>query len=98
MSLAAGAAMVLATAPASAADKIGFIYVGPAADYGYNMSMDLGRLHVEETLGVETTAFEAIPESAEVERVMQRLITSDHNIIFATSYGYLDHAIKVGEK
>lgn len=99
LSLAAAAAMVLAaTASASAADKIGFIYVGPAADYGYNMSMDLGRLHVEETLGVETTAFEAIPESAEVERVMERLITSDHDIIFATSYGYLDHAIRVGEK
>ena len=48
--------------------KIGFIYVGPAADYGYNMSMDLGRLHVEKELGVETTAFEAIPETAEVER------------------------------
>lgn len=99
--LAAGTVLALAATasiPALAADKIGFIYVGPAADYGYNMSMDLGRLHVEDTLGVETTAFEAIPESAEVERVMERLITSDHNIIFATSYGYLDHAIKVGEK
>ncbi len=84
---------------AMAADKIGFIYVGPAADYGYNMSMDLGRKYVEEHLdGVETTAFEAIPETAEVERVMERLINSGHNIIFATSYGYLDHAIKVGEK
>lgn len=84
--------------PAAAADKIGFIYVGPAADDGYNMSMDLGRLHVEKELGVETTAFEAIPESAEVERVMERLINSGHTIVFATSYGYLDHAIKVGEK
>lgn len=88
-----------ATAAATAADKIGFIYVGPAADYGYNMSMDLGRIYVEEKLpGVETTAFEAIPESAEVERVMERLINSGHKIIFATSYGYLDHAIKVGKK
>lgn len=85
--------------PTWAADKIGFIYVGPAADYGYNMSMDLGRKYVEEQIdGVETTAFEAIPETAEVERVMERLINSGHNIIFATSYGYLDHAIKLGEK
>ena len=84
---------------AQADDKIGFIYVGPAADYGYNMSMDLGRIYVEENLdGVETTAFEAIPETAEVERVMERLINTGHNIIFATSYGYLDHAIKLGEK
>ncbi len=89
----------LIAGPAVAADKIGFIYVGPAADYGYNMSMDLGRKYVEENIdGVETTAFEAVPETAEVERVMERLINSGHNIIFATSYGYLDHAIKLGEK
>src|SRR5690606_22661371 len=85
--------MAGATVSASAADKIGFIYVGPAADYGYTMSMDLGRLQVEKAFpGVETTAFEAIPETAEVERVMERLINSGHSIIFATSYGYLDHA------
>ncbi len=86
-------------APAKAEDKIGFIYVGPAADYGYNTSMDLGRQYVEKHMpGVTTTAFELVPETAEVERVMERLIASGHKIIFATSYGYLDYAIKVGEK
>jgi len=79
--------------------KIGFIYVGPAADFGYNTSMDLGRIYVEKHVaGVTTTAFEGIPETAEVARVMERLITSGHKIIFATSYGYLDEAIKLGEK
>lgn len=98
--LAAGVLCALTFAmPAAAEDKIGFIYVGPAADYGYNMSMDLGRKYVEKNLpGVTTTAFELIPETAEVERVMERLIASGHKIIFATSYGYLDYAIKVGEK
>src|SRR5260221_14757883 len=48
--------------------------------------------------GVSTMAFEPIPETAEVERVMERLIAGGHKIIFATSYGYLDYAIKVGEK
>ena len=91
-------AAALAT-PAKAEDKVGFIYVGPAADYGYNTSMDLGRQYVEKHMpGVTTTAFELIPETAEVERVMERLIASGHKIIFATSYGYLDYAIKVGEK
>ena len=33
--------------PAYAEDKIGFIYVGPAADAGYNTSMDNGRKYVE---------------------------------------------------
>lgn len=79
--------------------KIGFIYVGPTEDFGYNMSMDLGRIYLEENMeGIETTAFEAVPETAEVERVMERLIQSGHGIIFATSYGYLDYAISLGEK
>jgi len=90
---------VAVSGPAAAEDKIGFIYVGPAADAGYNTSMDNGRKYVEEHLpGVTTTSFELIPETAEVERVMERLIASGHKIIFATSYGYLDYAIKVGEK
>lgn len=87
------------TPAAADQNKIGFIYVGPAADFGYNMSMDLGREYLVENLpGIETTAFEAIPETAEVERVMERLINSGHEIIFATSYGYLDYAISLGEK
>ena len=90
--------LLLLSSPA-AADKIGFIYVGPAADYGYNMSMDLGRQYVEKNVkDVTTSAFEQVPESAEVERVMERLVNSGHNIIFATSYGYLDHAIRVGQR
>jgi basic membrane lipoprotein Med (substrate-binding protein (PBP1-ABC) superfamily) len=99
--LAACAALGLAAiaAPAAAEEKIGFIYVGPAADLGYNTSMDIGRKYVEKTMpGVTTTVFESVPETAEVERVMERLINSGHKIIFATSYGYLDYAIKVGEK
>lgn len=98
------AALAIATAigilPAAAdQNKIGFIYVGPAADEGYNKSMDLGREYLEANLGnIETTAIESIPETAEVEQVMERLISTGHGIIFATSYGYLDYAISLGEK
>ena len=45
LALICGAAL---SAPAAAEDKIGFIYVGPAADAGYNTSMDNGRKYVEE--------------------------------------------------
>jgi basic membrane lipoprotein Med (substrate-binding protein (PBP1-ABC) superfamily) len=89
----------MAGAAAAEDTKIGFIYVGPAADFGYNTSMDLGRKYVESKVpGVTTTAFEGVPETAEVARVMERLINSGNQIIFATSYGYLDEAIKLGEK
>lgn len=90
---------VFAQTIAAEPTKIGFIYVGPVDDYGYNMSMDLGRQYIEEHLPeVKTTYFENVPESAEVQRVMERLVRSGHSIIFATSYGYLDYAIKLGKK
>jgi basic membrane protein A and related proteins len=79
--------------------KIGYIYVGPQTDMGYNYSMDLGRQYVEANIpNVKTTYFDNVPETAEVSRVMERLIQEGHKIIFATSYGYLDYAIDVGKK
>ena len=56
--LSAAFAAAIAFAPPALADpdmkKIGFVYVGPAADYGYNTSMDLGRQYLEENLeGIE---------------------------------------------
>jgi basic membrane protein A and related proteins len=77
---------------------IGFIYVGPKLDYGYNYSMDQGRLYVEKKLGVKTVSQENVPESAEVTRVMEKMIRSGCEIIFPTSYGYLDYAIELGKK
>lgn len=92
--------LALAASAATADEKkIGFVYVGPEADFGYNMSMDLGRKFLEaEMPGITTSYFENVPETAEVERVMERLVNSGHEIIFATSYGYLDYAITLGEK
>jgi basic membrane lipoprotein Med (substrate-binding protein (PBP1-ABC) superfamily) len=77
---------------------IGFIYVGPKMDYGYNYSMDQGRLYLEQTLKVKTVSQENVPESAEVTRVMEKMIRAGSEIIFATSYGYLDYAIELGKK
>jgi basic membrane lipoprotein Med (substrate-binding protein (PBP1-ABC) superfamily) len=50
------------------------------------------------TLKLQTAAFENVPENAEVERVMERLARSGYSIIFATSYGYLDPALKIAAK
>lgn len=77
---------------------IGFIYVGPRMDYGYNYSMDQGRLYVEKTLKVKTMSQENVPESAEVTRVMEKMVRAGCEIIFPTSYGYLDYAIELGKK
>lgn len=94
----AGTAL-LGSIGAAHAQTIGYIYVGPEKDYGYNTSHDLGRQFVEKNVkGVKTLHVENIPETAEVERVMERMIKSGATIIFATSYGYLDYAIALGKK
>ena len=67
-------------------------------DYGYNYSMDQGRVYVEKKLNVKTLSQENVPVSAEVTRVMEKMIRGGCEIIFATSYGYLDYAIALGEK
>lgn len=77
---------------------IGFIYVGPKLDYGYNYSMDQGRQAVETALKVKTLSQENVPETAEVTRVMEKMIRAGCEIIFPTSYGYLDYAIELGKK
>lgn len=96
MTLSACATLV---APAIHATTIGYIYVGPEKDYGYNTSMDVGRQYVEQKLpGTKTLRVENVPETAEVEKVMERMIRSGASVIFATSYGYLDYAIALGKK
>ena len=92
--------IVFAVATLSAhAATLGYIYVGPEKDYGYNTSMDRGRLYVEKNLpGTKSLHVENVPETAEVEKVMERMIRAGATIIFATSYGYLDYAIALGKK
>ena len=91
--------ILAASLPAVAETKVGFIYVGPKTDYGYNYAQEQGRLYLEEHLeNVETVAFENIAENADVQREMERMVRSGIEVVFPTSYGYLDHALKVAEK
>jgi basic membrane lipoprotein Med (substrate-binding protein (PBP1-ABC) superfamily) len=79
--------------------KIGFLYVGPRDDYGYNYAADQGRQYLEKTLPwVETVYAENVPENAEAERVMEQMIKGGAKMIFPTSYGHLDPALKVADK
>jgi basic membrane lipoprotein Med (substrate-binding protein (PBP1-ABC) superfamily) len=79
--------------------KVGFIYVGPKDDFGYNYEHDQGRIYLEKNLpGIEVMTAENIPETAEVERVMEQMIQKGAKLIFPTSYGYLDSAINVGKR
>ena len=78
---------------AGAVDTVGFIYVGPKDDFGYNQAAYEGSLAVGEAFpDVEILQAENVPETAESEAVMQDMIDNGADLIFATSYGHLEFA------
>lgn len=98
-----GAVVALALGqPAAAEDptKVGFIYVGPIGDLGWSHEHDQGRLAVEEAFGdkVETTYVESVPEGADAERVLTQMALSGHDLIFTTSFGYMDPTLNIAKK
>lgn len=79
--------------------KVGFVMVGPESDYGYNYSHNQGRLYMQSHVpNVQTTVVASIPENAEAERVMEKLIAQGNHLIFSTSYGYLESAERVAKR
>jgi simple sugar transport system substrate-binding protein len=95
------AAFSLLAGSAMAADaKACFIYVGPIGDFGWSYQHHQGLLAVEEAYGdkVETAYLESVPEGADAERAIERFARSGCNIIFTTSFGYMDPTNKVAAK
>ncbi|RLC47430.1 MAG: BMP family ABC transporter substrate-binding protein [Candidatus Cloacimonadota bacterium] len=79
--------------------KAGFVYVGPVGDAGWTKSHDDGRLAMEELDFVdESTYVENVPEGAEATRVITELAESGCDMIFTTSFGYMDPTLEVAEK
>ena len=102
-SIVVAAAVVLGMAMgASAADKVkvGFIYVGPIGDHGWTYRHDIGRQQVEAAYGdkVETVFVESVPEGPDAERVMRNMARDGADIIFATSFGYMQSMAKVAKE
>ncbi len=84
---------------AEATIRVGFITVGPSADSGFNESHARAshRLNASGD-AISSTSLENIPENAEAERAIEKLINQNNLIIFATSYGHLDAALKVAKR
>ncbi|MGC9399062.1 MAG: BMP family ABC transporter substrate-binding protein [Anaerolineae bacterium] len=76
--------------------KVAFIYVGPVGDLGWSYAHDQGRQALEEALGyVETAYSESVPEGPDVERVLRAYAEQGYDMIFATSFGYMDPVMNV---
>ena len=88
-------------APVMAADtKVGFVYVGPVGDGGWTYEHDQGRKAVVEAFGdkVETVYVENVPEGPDAERVMTQMALQGADLIFTTSFGYMDPTLNVAAK
>lgn len=87
------------TATAEKRLKAGFIYVGPVGDYGWSHAHDLGKRHVESLYPwLETVIVESVRESDSL-RIIDRLVQQQKcDVIFTTSFGYMDDTVKAAEK
>ncbi|WP_135505860.1 BMP family ABC transporter substrate-binding protein [Roseovarius aestuariivivens] len=94
----AGAALGALPGLVAAMDNVtvGFIYVGPRQDYGWNQSHWDAAKKVAAIDGVTVVEQENVPETAEVEKVIQSMIELDGaRVIFGTSFGYWDSLKKM---
>lgn len=94
-------AVCLCWGPAMAAEKeikVGFVYVSPVGDAGYSYAHDLGRKFIDGMDGVTTAFVEAVPEGPDSERVILNMARKKFDLVFATSYGYMDPMLKVARK
>lgn len=71
--------------------NVAFVYVGPHDDGGWSQAHDVGRLYVENTLDKVHTAYvENVAEGADSEQVTRSLARKGFDVIFTTSFGFMD--------
>ncbi len=80
--------------------KACFVYVGPIGDGGWTFQHHQGALALQMEYGdkVEVVWQENVPEGADAERVLTQMALSGCDIIFTTSFGYMDATNAVAAK
>ena len=96
-----GATTGLAITPAAAKELVvGFIYVGPKDDYGYNQAHAEAAALLKKMPGVKIVEEEKVPETDDVSKTMESMIKLDGaTLLFPTSFGYFDpYMLKMAAK
>ena len=80
--------------------KVGFVYLTTPGDHGWTYAHEVGRQDVIKHFGdkVETTFVENVPEGPDATRVIRDLAKQGNDIIFTTSFGYMDPTLKVAKE
>jgi simple sugar transport system substrate-binding protein len=103
---AAGAALGIASSALpfrsafAAGVTVGFIYVGPKDDYGYNQAHAEGAAVLKGMEGITVVEEENVPETVDVQKTMESMINLDGaTLVFPTSFGYFDpHMLAMAAK
>jgi simple sugar transport system substrate-binding protein len=97
---AAAPAASASQAQADAPLKVGFVYIGHVGDGGWTYAHDRARKAVEAELGnkIKTTVIENVPEAAEAENAFRDLAKQGNQLIFGTTFGYMEPMLKVAKE
>jgi basic membrane protein A len=79
---------------------VGFIYVGPRDDYGYNQAHAEGAAALKKLPGIKVREEENVAETLDVQKTMESMVNLDGaTLIFPTSFGYFEpHILKMADK
>ena len=79
--------------------KVAFVYVEPVGDTGWSYQHDIARRALEKQFGakIKTTFVENVPATADAERVIRQLAAQGNDLIFTTSFGYMEPTLKVAK-
>jgi basic membrane protein A and related proteins len=80
--------------------RVGFVHTSPVTDGGWTTSHDQGAQAVAEEFGdrVEITTVDSVAEGPDAERVIEDLARQGHDLIFATSFGFMEPMLSVAEQ
>ena len=80
--------------------KAAWIYVSPIGEAGWTYQHEQARQQVQKDFGssVQTTFVADVPEGHDAERVLRDLARQGNQIIFTTSFGYMEPAMRVARE
>lgn len=80
--------------------KAAFVYVTPVLPAGWTRQHEEGRLMLDKALPgkVHTTAVDNVPEGPDAERVLRDLVAQGNQLIFTTSFGYMEPTLRVAKE
>lgn len=84
--------------PGEGATKAAIILGGTKDDYGFNYGMAKFAQQMQDELELEVVVKENVPQNADVEGVMEELISQGCRIIIPSQFGYLEYTKNVAKR